>query len=76
MPTAFVSFAAGAAEAGHSQTPFYVAGCLLAAWAVAVSLLGIARHDGWPASAGAARGIMGISALLVAATMAAAVVSS
>jgi hypothetical protein len=74
MLSAIVTFAAEAAE--PSKTPFYIAGCVLALWAVAVSAIGIARHDGWPASTGAARGIMGVSALLVAATMAAAVVSS
>jgi hypothetical protein len=76
MLTAFIAFAAEVAEAEPSKTPFYIAGCLLAAWAVVVSAIGIARNDGFPANAGAQRGIMGISALLVAATMAAAIVSS
>ena len=76
MLHAFLIFAAEAVEeAESSKAPFYITAGLLAGWAVLVSLLGIRRHENWPSSDGAARGIMAISALLVVATMAGAVVS-
>lgn len=58
-----------------SKTLFYVAGGLLAVWAVVVSAIGISRPD-FPGSEGRARGVMGLSAILVAFTMAAAVITS
>ncbi len=76
MVHALLTFAAEAAGDEPSKTPFYIAGGLLALWAVGVSLLGISRHHAWPASDGAARGIMGISAVLVAAAMATAVITA
>jgi hypothetical protein len=64
------------AGVGPSKVPFYVAGGLLAAWAVLVALFGISRHRGdWPAGEGAARGVMLVSAVLVVAAMATAVIS-
>ncbi len=75
MLHALLTFAAEAA--GHeepSKVPFYVAGTVLAAWAVAVSALGIARHANWPGS-GSGRAVMGISALLVIAAMATSVIT-
>ncbi len=64
-----------AAEAGEesSKTVFYVAGGLLAVWAVALGAYGLSRPD-FPTH-GAARGIMGVSVLLVLATVAASIVS-
>jgi hypothetical protein len=59
-----------------SKTPFYIAGGLLAAWAVLIALFGISRHRDWPASEGVARGIMLVSVVLVAAAMATAVITS
>jgi plastocyanin len=61
-----------ASSGGPSKVPFYVAGSVLAAWAVALALLGMAR-PGFPSSAGASRGVMALSALLVVATMGAAI---
>lgn len=58
-----------------SKTLFYVAGGLLAVWAVVVSAIGISRPD-FPGSQARARGVMGLSVLLVAFTMAAAVITS
>ena len=58
-----------------SKTPFYLAGGLLAGWAVLVSALGLARPD-FPGSGGGARAVMGISAVLVLGTLAAAVATS
>jgi hypothetical protein len=59
-----------------SKGPFYVAGGALAAWAVIVAAFGIARHETFPPSRSAARGVMALSAFLVAATMATAVLTS
>ena len=75
MLHALLTFAAEAVEEESSKVPFYIAGTLLAVWAVAVSLLGIQRHREWPASEGAARGVMGVSAVLVVAAMATAVLT-
>ena len=68
-----------AAEAGEeesSKTLFYVMGGVLAAFAVIVSVIGIRRHETFPPSERAARGVMALAAVLVALTMAAAVVTS
>jgi hypothetical protein len=69
------AFLVAAAEAGEesSQTLFYVAGGLLAIWAVALGAYGLSRPD-FPAE-GAARGIMGISAVLVVAAIATSIVT-
>lgn len=68
---------ATAAEGGEetSKTPFYVAGIVLTAFAVVVSAIGIRAHGHWPSSPGTARAVMGLGALLVAATMATAVIT-
>jgi hypothetical protein len=76
MVPALLTFAAEALENEPSKTPFYIAGCLLFAWAFIVSAIGISRHREWPGSDGAARGVMGISVVLVAAAMVTAVISS
>ena len=55
-----------------SKTAFYVAGGVLAAWAVILSAIGLSRPE-FPGSDGAARGVMAISAILVIAAAAAAV---
>jgi len=51
-----------------SKAPFYIAGAVLAAWAVAVAFMGMRLPD-FPGNAVAARGVMGISAVLVLATV-------
>ncbi|MDX6650801.1 MAG: hypothetical protein QOJ97_2752 [Solirubrobacteraceae bacterium] len=55
-----------------SKVPFYVAGAVLAAWAVLLAFGGMRMPD-FPGSPAAARAIMGISALLVGITLASAV---
>jgi hypothetical protein len=72
---AIVTFAA---EEAHekSHAAFYIAGGILALWAVLVSFVGIRGHENWPSNDGAARGIMGISAVLVVCAMASAVITS
>jgi hypothetical protein len=64
-------------EAGHpSKTAFYVVGLGLAAFAVVVSAIGIARGETFPASPSAARVIMVLATVLVAGAMASAVLTS
>lgn len=58
-----------------SKTLFYVAGLALAGWAVLLSAVGLTRPS-FPGSDAAARGVMAISAVLVIAAVAAAVVTS
>ena len=58
-----------------SKVPLYVVGGLLAAWAVVLAAIGLSRPE-FPGSPGRARGVMGLSGLLVVATMAAAVATA
>jgi hypothetical protein len=58
-----------------SKTPFYLAGGALAAWAVLLGAGGLARAE-LPGGQAGERGIIGITALLVAATLVAAVATS
>ncbi len=67
--------AAAAHEEETSKTLFYVAGAILAAFAVIVSIIGIRGHETFPPSKGAARGIMALAAVLVAFTMASAIIT-
>jgi hypothetical protein len=75
MPTALITFAAEAG-AEPNKTLFYICGGVLVIWAIAVSTLGIRAHDRFPSSAGAARGVMTVSILLVLLAMASAVITS
>ncbi|NUT57130.1 MAG: hypothetical protein HOQ03_14290 [Thermoleophilia bacterium] len=50
--------------AAPSKVPFYIAGGLLAAWAVVLAINGIRRPD-FPSSPGGRRGVIGLSFLLV-----------
>ena len=60
--------------AAPSKVPYYIAGGLLAAWAVLLAVWGIS-HSEFPGSAGRARLVMLTSFLLVAATLTTAVVT-
>jgi hypothetical protein len=53
-----------AEEQHKSEVPFFIAGSILALWAVAISVFGFTRPD-FPSSDGAARGVMALSAVLV-----------
>jgi plastocyanin len=64
-----------AAAGEKSKTPFYVAGGVLAGWAVLVSAMGL-RQAEFPRTRGAARTVMGISVALVATAIAMAVVTA
>ena len=59
-----------------SKTLFYLAGGVLAGFAVLISALGISRIGTFPAGRGQARGVIGLAALLVAAAMAAAIITA
>jgi hypothetical protein len=71
---AVLTFAAEKAEEEPSKTPFYVAGILLVVWALVVATIGI-RNEGFASGSRVAHGVMGVSAVLVLATMAMAVVT-
>jgi hypothetical protein len=62
-------------EAEPSKTAFYVFGGLLVVWAVVLAGIGMTQAT-FPASAGAKRGVMAISGLLMAAAMATAVITA
>jgi hypothetical protein len=54
---------------------YHVCGIAFAVWAVVVSFLGITRED-FPSSAGAARAVGAVSALLAIATIGSAIITS
>ena len=58
-----------------SKGLFYVLGGALALWAVLVSAVGIARHETFPPTPAVARLVLAVSAVLVAGTMASAVIT-
>jgi hypothetical protein len=57
-----------------SKTPFYVAGIILVVWALVVATIGI-RNERFGSEKRVARAVMAVSAVLVLATMAMAVVT-
>jgi hypothetical protein len=59
-----------------SKAAFYICGSLLAVFAVIVSAIGIRSHETFPPSSGGKVAVIGIAALLVAATMATAIITS
>jgi hypothetical protein len=66
---------AAAEEAEPTKTAFYIAGGLLAVWAVMLGAAGLARAE-LPGNQAAERGIIGITAVLVAATLASAILTA
>ena len=69
----FVAAETGSAES--SKTAFYLCGGLLAVWAVVLAGIGMSQAT-FPATAGAKRGVMALSAVLVVAAMATAVITA
>ncbi len=62
--------------AAKSKVPFYIAGGLLVSWALVLSLgLGLRKPD-FPGSVAGQRAVIAVTAVLVAATMTMAVVTS
>jgi hypothetical protein len=71
-----LAFAAETApEEETSKTAFYVLGGMAAAWAVILFAIGM-RSETFPGSAGAQRGVMAISVLVVIGAMASAVLTA
>ena len=71
-----LTFAAETAEESEpSKTPFYIAGGLLAVWAVVVSAIGITRPN-FPGSQGITRVVYAISTVLVLGAMSMAIVTA
>jgi hypothetical protein len=64
-----------AEKAEPSKTAFYILGGALAVWAVALGVIGL-RSPEFPGSDRGQRGVIAISAVLVLAAMAAAVLTS
>lgn len=62
-------------EAEPSKTAFYIFGGLLAVWAVVLSGIGMSSAT-FPATTGAKRGVIGLTAVFVAAAMATAVITA
>ena len=62
--------------AAKSKVPFFIAGGLLAVWAVVISTLVGLRRPNFPGSQGGQRAVIGVSALLVFAAMFSAVATS
>jgi hypothetical protein len=72
---ALVTFAQHAVEEETSKTAYYVAGSVLAGFAVIISAIGIRRHETFPSSRRGAWGVIALATVLVGATMAAAVIT-
>ena len=64
-----------AEKAEPSKTGFYVVGGALAVWAVVLGVIGL-RSPSFPGSVRSSRGVMAVSAVLVVAAMATAVLTS
>jgi hypothetical protein len=58
-----------------SKTPFYLAGGALAVWAVVLFAVGM-RSESFPGSQGGERGVIAVSAVLMVAAMATAVITA
>jgi len=76
MVHALLVLAAEAAEeAEPSKTAFYVCGSVLAVWAVTLGLIGLRSPD-FPGGNSGQRGVIAITAVLVLAAMATAVITA
>ena len=65
-----------AEEAAPSKTAFYIMAAVLVGYALSVSAIGVARHETFPPSRGAATGLILVCILLVAGTMVSAVLTA
>jgi len=66
---------AAAEESEPSKVPFYIAGGLLACWAIVMFAVGM-RRETFPGGQTGERGVIAVSAVLVAAAMATAVITA
>jgi hypothetical protein len=73
---ALVTFAQEVAHHSEtSKTPFYLAGGVLAGWGFLIGVIGTVRHGDFP-DQGSSKLMMGISAVLVLVTLAAAIATN
>ena len=75
MLDALIVFASTEGEES-SKTLFYLAGGLLAVFAVVVSVIGIRGIGSFPSGTGQARGVIGLAALLVLFAAASAIITA
>ena len=75
MLHSLITVMAAVEEEESSKTLFYAAGALLVVFALVISAIGISNHETFPASRRTARAVMGLAVLLVAFTMASAVIT-
>jgi hypothetical protein len=75
MLATLLTLAAETAEEEPSKTAFYILGSAAAVWAIVLFSVGM-RSPTFPGTPAAQRGVMAISALLVAAAIASAVLTS
>jgi hypothetical protein len=73
--TVALTILAAVEKAEPDKTAFYVAGGLLVVFALAISAIGVRGAETFPASKRARTGVCALAALLVAATMATAVLT-
>jgi hypothetical protein len=73
---ALLVLAATSAEEEPSKTAFYIAGGALVLFALAIAAIGVRGAETFPATKGARTGVCALAALLVAATMATAVITA
>jgi hypothetical protein len=71
----WVALAAEAAEEHTSHTAFYVAGAVLAAWAVIVSAIGITR-PAFPGNGAGRAAVIALTALLVVGATSTAIITA
>jgi hypothetical protein len=75
MLATLLIFAQETAEHETSKTAFYVLGSVAAVWAIVLFAIGM-RSPSFPGSAGAQRGVIAISVVLVVAAMASSVLTA
>jgi hypothetical protein len=73
MPLALLQ--AAAEEAEPSKVPFFICGGLFAAWAIVMFLVGM-RSETFPGGQRGERGVIAVSAVLMVAAMATAVITA
>ena len=76
MLNALIVFASTEAGEESSKTLFYLAGALLAVFAVVISVIGIRGIGSFPANQGQTRGVIGLAALLVLFAASAAIITA